>query len=162
MANKMSNLGFLLMTWTMKMFKREKFVRKQLMHVGVKKGDVLLDYACGPGIFAIPAAEIVGKNGKVYAADIHPLAKHYVDRFAKSRGARNIEFILTDCHTGIVPNSVDTALLFDCFHHFKAPLSILKEMHLVLKDDGILAIDIHHTSKEKARSVVLDTKLLLE
>jgi ubiquinone/menaquinone biosynthesis C-methylase UbiE len=40
----------------------------------IRNGSSVLDYGCGPGNFTIAAAELVGDKGKVYAADIHPLA----------------------------------------------------------------------------------------
>ncbi len=36
----------------------------------VKEGQSFLDYGCGPGVFTIPAARIIGDRGKVFALDL--------------------------------------------------------------------------------------------
>ncbi|MGB8641696.1 MAG: class I SAM-dependent methyltransferase, partial [Nitrososphaeraceae archaeon] len=41
---------------------------------GIRNSVSILDYGCGPGSFTMVAAEMVGKDGTVIAADIHPLA----------------------------------------------------------------------------------------
>ena len=41
----------------------EQFLRK----IGLKEGQTVLDFGCGEGHYAIPAAKIVSNKGKVYA-----------------------------------------------------------------------------------------------
>ena len=43
-----------------------------LKSVAINKGDVGADIGCGSGFFTIPAAELIGMEGKVYAFDIDP------------------------------------------------------------------------------------------
>jgi len=38
----------------------------------LKSGLTFMDLGCGPGFFALPAARMVGKSGKVYGVDINP------------------------------------------------------------------------------------------
>lgn len=45
--------------------KGEEVLRK----IGVRKGQTVLDFGCGRGNYAIPAARIVGEEGRVYALD---------------------------------------------------------------------------------------------
>ena len=42
---------------------------KILKKTGIKRGKTVLDFGCGSGTYTIPAAKIVGKEGKVYALD---------------------------------------------------------------------------------------------
>ena len=58
------------------------------MLTGAKRGDVILDYGCGIGFNTISAAEIVGKEGIVYALDIHPLAIKSVEKKIKQKGLK--------------------------------------------------------------------------
>ena len=69
-----SNLDFRLMALTYRF--RDFFSPRMniLKEVGIKPGFTILDYGCGPGSYIIPTAELVGKSGKIYALDIHPLA----------------------------------------------------------------------------------------
>lgn len=55
---------------------RDKFYSpiEKIRKTNIKQGDFVLDYGCGPGSYTVAAAEVVGSNGKVFAADIHPLA----------------------------------------------------------------------------------------
>ncbi|GAH29083.1 unnamed protein product, partial [marine sediment metagenome] len=45
-------------------------------------------------------AEFVGKSGKIYALDIHPLAIQMVQRIATKKQLTNVETICSDCKTG--------------------------------------------------------------
>ena len=40
-----------------------------LEDIGIKKGDVVLDFGCGAGYYTILAAKVVSKEGKVYTMD---------------------------------------------------------------------------------------------
>ena len=44
---------------------------KTLKAAGLTKGMTFIDLGCGEGFFAIPAAQIVGEKGRVYAVDIN-------------------------------------------------------------------------------------------
>jgi ubiquinone/menaquinone biosynthesis C-methylase UbiE len=78
--------------------------------VGIKPGFHVLDYGCGPGSYIIPTAELVGKSGKIYAPDIHPLAIQMVQSIASKNQLKNVETILSDCKTGLPDNSIDVVL----------------------------------------------------
>ena len=47
---------------------------KLLKAAELKPGQKVLEVGCGPGFFTIPAAKLVGKEGFIYAVDVHPLA----------------------------------------------------------------------------------------
>lgn len=110
----------------------------------IKKGSIVLDYGCGPGSYSITAAEVVGNTGKVYAADIHPLAIEEVKKRAKEKNLKNVETILTDCDTSLEDNIIDVVLLLDIYHDLSDPESLLKELHRVLTKEGWLSVDDHH------------------
>ena len=99
----------------------------------------VLDYGCGPGSYSIAAAEIVGASGKVYALDIHPLAAQQVRKKASKKGLKNIQTIRSDSTTGLANNSVDVVLLYYVFHDLDNPERVLKEIHRVLKPNGLLS-----------------------
>jgi hypothetical protein len=40
---------------------------------GIRSGEEVLEIGCGTGFFTVPAAELVGNKGRVYAVDPHPL-----------------------------------------------------------------------------------------
>lgn len=115
----------------------------------IKEGSIVLDYGCGPGSYSIAAAEVVGNTGKVYAADIHPLAIEEVKKRASEKELKNIETILTDCNTKLEDNTIDVVLLLDIYHDLADPVNILKELHRVLKNNGWLSVDDHHFKDEE-------------
>ena len=113
----------------------------QLTRYGVtESGQVILDYGCGTGSYAISASPIVGGNGKVYAADVNPFALYMVRLKAWLRGLKNVETILTDRYTGLPDESVDVVFMSDAFHDFSDKEGIVREMHRILKPGGFLSI----------------------
>jgi ubiquinone/menaquinone biosynthesis C-methylase UbiE len=122
--------------------------RKQLLKSGVKEGQTVLDFGCGPGFYAIPAAEMVGDKGKVCALDIHPLAIQSVQKKAEKKGLPNISTILSDVDTGLPDRSVDVSLVYDAIHMMKDRESLIRELHRVTKPNGILSITAEHIKAE--------------
>jgi ubiquinone/menaquinone biosynthesis C-methylase UbiE len=119
-----------------------------LKEAGIKSGDRVLDYGCGPGGYVAGTAELVGASGKVYALDIHPLAVQRIQDLARRRRLTNVETILSDCDTGLPDDSMDVVLLHDIFHMLSEPEAILAELHRVLKPDGTLSLSDHHMGEE--------------
>ena len=148
MAKPMPNFGFKLMSFSFKF--RDFFLpcKNVLMEVGIKPGLHVLDYGCGSGSYIIPLAELVGKSGKIYALDIHPLAIQRVESIAVKKQLTNVETICSDCKTGLPDNSVDVVLLYDTLHDLSEPDKVLEELHRVLKPSGILSFNDHHMKEE--------------
>jgi ubiquinone/menaquinone biosynthesis C-methylase UbiE len=139
-----SDLDFRSMSLTYKF--RNFFIprKKILKEVEIKPGFHVLDYGCGPGSYIVPLAKLVGNTGKIYALDIHPLAIQRVQNIALKKGLTNLEAIYSDCKTGLPDNSVDAVLLYDIFHDLDASNEVLRELHRVLKPNGILSFSDHH------------------
>lgn len=127
---------------------------KKIEKTNIKEGSFVLDYGCGPGSYSIAAAKVVGNTGKVYAADIHPLAIKEVEKRAKEKEVKNIKTILTDCDTKLEDNTIDVVLLLDIYHDLSDPESILKELHRVLKKEGWLSVDDHHFKDDEIISKI--------
>ncbi|MFW9773590.1 MAG: class I SAM-dependent methyltransferase [Promethearchaeota archaeon] len=141
---KKLNLDFRGMSFLFRI--RDKFhpPLEKVEKAGIKAGNFVLDYGCGPGSYTIVAAEKVGGSGKVFAADIHPLAIEKVEKKAKKKHLNNIETIQTNCKTNIEDNSIDVVICFDVLHGIGDKECILKEFLRVLKPDSILSFDDHH------------------
>jgi ubiquinone/menaquinone biosynthesis C-methylase UbiE len=148
MSEPMSNFGFKFMSFGFK-FRDWRLPRVNILQeVDIKPGSHILDYGCGSGSYTIPAAQLVGESGKVYALDIHPLAVQRVQSVAAKKGLTNIETVLSDCATGLPDNSLDVVLLYDTFHDLDEPDKVLSELHRVLKPDGVLSFNDHHMKDE--------------
>jgi ubiquinone/menaquinone biosynthesis C-methylase UbiE len=139
----------------------ENRCREILKRAGVTEGQVVLDFGCGSGNYAIPAAEIVGNGGKVYALDKDAHELRELARRAESDGLNNIETIETDGdpNSGLEDSSVDVVLLYDIFWYF--PITdprlarLLKEAYRVLRDDGLLSVFPEHIEIEKLRQEIV-------
>jgi ubiquinone/menaquinone biosynthesis C-methylase UbiE len=129
---------------------RDRFIPPDsiLSEVDIREGSWVLDYGCGTGSFTFPVAERVGPRGKVYAADVNPLALRRVQRAARRKGLGNIVVIETDCATGLPSETVDVVVLYDTYHDLGNPASVLEELHRVLKPEGILSFSDHHMREE--------------
>jgi ubiquinone/menaquinone biosynthesis C-methylase UbiE len=143
-ARPKSNLDFRLMSLT---YKFRDFIKPRmsiLEDVGIELGFHVLDYGCGPGSYIAPLAELVGKSGKIYALDMHPLAVRTVQKLASRKGLDNVETILSDRKTGLPSNSLDMVMLYDILHDLDDVNGVLTELHRILKPEGILSLSDHH------------------
>ena len=157
--NPNSDLHFKMMAFSFK-FRDFFSPRKNILkEVGIKPGFHLLDYGCGPGSYMLPAAELVGKSGKIYALDIHPLAARMVQKIASKNKLTNVKTITSDCKTGLPDNGIDVVLLYDTFHALSDPNCVLKELHRVLKPGGILSFSDHHMREDEIVSKVTQNGL---
>jgi len=147
-AKPKSNLDFRLMSLT---YKFRDFLLPPmsiLKEVGIKSGFHVLDFGCGPGSYIMPLSKLVGKSGKIYALDIHPLVIQLVQTLASRKRLENVQMVLSDCKTGLLPNSLDVVLLYDTLHHLDDPNGVLAELHRVLRPRGILSVTDRHMKQD--------------
>lgn len=147
-SNGMSNMSFRGMSLWLKA--REWFgnPRQRLEEAGLERGQAVLDYGCGIGSYAIPAAQIVGDGGVVYALDIHPLAVETVARRADKAGLANVETIRSNRDTGLPDESLDAVLLYDVLHSVPDKGALLRELYRVLKPGGSLSVVPDHMEED--------------
>jgi ubiquinone/menaquinone biosynthesis C-methylase UbiE len=109
---------------------------------GVTAGQDVLEVGCGSGFFTIPAAELVGESGHLWALDNNPAAVDHVKRRILQRGIKNVDVVLADAlHTGLPDGSFDVAFLYGVIHNLWDRVeTLLPEMHRDLKTGGILSI----------------------
>ncbi len=133
--------------------------REILKETEIKPDFHILDYGCGPGGYVEAAAKLVGSTGKIYALDIHPLAIKTVQNIAFKKKLENVEAICSDCRTGLLDGSIDVVLLYDVFHDLGDPNAVLKELHRVLKSEGVLSFSDHHLKEDEIISKVTGSGL---
>ena len=155
----MSDSGFKAMALTFKLRDLFRPRRNIVKEVGIQPGFHVLDYGCGSGSYIIAVAESVGKSGKIYALDVHPLAIRMVQRIASKRQMTNVETILSDCKTGVPDSSIDVVLLYDTFHDLNDPDAVLEELHRILKSSGVLSFSDHHMKTDEIVSRITNKGL---
>jgi ubiquinone/menaquinone biosynthesis C-methylase UbiE len=148
------DMGFKLMSFGYR-FRDLRLPRINILkEAEIKPGFSVLDYGSGPGGYIKPTTELVGKSGRIYALDIHPLAIKKARNIAAKRGLENLETIQSDCKTGLPDDSIDVILLYDTFHHLSDADGVLRELHRVLKSNGILSFSDHHMTEDEIVSGV--------
>jgi len=134
-------------------FKRwlNKNASEVLARVGVITGQVLLDYGCGSGTYAIPAAKLVGEKGRVYALDIDRKALERMENMAKKEGLKNIVRVdaSDDKAIPLSDGTVDMILLIDVLQEIDDRESLFDEVHRILKQGGIVCVYPMHIGEEE-------------
>jgi ubiquinone/menaquinone biosynthesis C-methylase UbiE len=119
-----------------------------LEKVGIGENCVVLDFGCGSGTYAISAARLVGAGGKVYALDRNRMALERLKRKARKEGLKNIETIpSSNLETGLRDRCVDFVLLHDVVHLIDERMTLLAEMHRVLRPGGQVSLYPMHVNK---------------
>jgi len=128
-----------------------------LTAIGARPGLRVLDFGCAEGAYSIPAARIVGEQGKVYALDKNPEALNTLRRLASACGLTQIDTVNThgDIRVPLEDESVDIVLLHDILHLIGWKESggrttrrstatdrraLLAEAYRVMKSDGVASV----------------------
>jgi len=121
---------------------------RKLNDAGLKDGQRILEVGYGPGFFTVPAARIVGEEGSLCAIDVNSAAWAKVKHKVEKSGLKNVDVLLADAEeTGLAPDDFDLVFLFGVFHAFDDPSPMLREMHRLLKENGLLVIQKSRKSK---------------
>lgn len=117
---------------------REWFHPKlSLEKIGLRAGMVFLDIGCGYGFFTIPAAQIVGIEGKVFAVDVAASAIDLLKRDAIVKGLKNITAIVGAAEeTVFCSGCADMVFYSIVLHDFRDPAKVLQNAKLMLKRSG--------------------------
>ncbi len=115
---------------------------KLLKASGIRAGQAVLEIGCGSAFFTIPASGMLGKEGRLYSIDIHPLAVEETQRKVKDMKLQNVIVKKEDAMKSSFADAMfDLVLLYGVV---PAPVismkDISKEIYRVLKPGGICAI----------------------
>ena len=135
-----------------------------LAEIGVKEGQVVLDFGCGSGTYTIPAAKLVGKNGTVYALDVSSKALDRVEERAKQEGLRNILRINTtgEINIPLKDKNIDIVLLIDVLKDIDNRESLFNELYRVLKPSGNLTVFPMHMKVEEVEKLAAYTNFKMD
>jgi ubiquinone/menaquinone biosynthesis C-methylase UbiE len=105
-------------------------------------GQTVLEVGCGTGYFTIPAAQLIGDQGRLVAMDVLSGSVDFVSKRVQTANLENVRVIKGDAlDTGLDAESFHTVLLFGVIPAPMLPLTrLLPEMHRVLKAGGTLAV----------------------
>ena len=111
----------------------------------VKSGSVVLDLACGKGIYSMFLSEIIGDTGLVYAVDLWQEGLQLLDKEIEDKNINNILPMLNDATAEIEIDdySVDVCLMATVLHDFEEMNksgAVLELLKTILKPGGHLAV----------------------
>ncbi len=106
----------------------------------LKAGDELLDVGCGPGTISADLATLV-YPGQVRGIDISSDVIDLATSTYEDQARENLSFAVDDVYALSSPDaSFDVVFAHQILQHLSDPLSALREMRRVLRDDGIVAV----------------------
>ena len=124
------------------------------MHkIGINQGQRVLDFGCRVGNYSLPAANVVGPTGIVFALDMNHQAIDDMNNRATTLGIENIEPIKTDGELVVLlpDESVDVIFLYDVIHGLicvddtlGSYERLLDEFYRVLRQNGMFSLFIKH------------------
>jgi len=116
-----------------------------LTRLGIREGDVVLDFGCGPGTYALSLAQVVGPQGRVIALDRSGAQlEELKQRIAGSPLRNRIDIVQTDGDPtldGIQDAFLDAALLFDVLQHVEDWRLLVSSLRRSLAPGGLLLVN---------------------
>lgn len=116
-------------------------VNETLSVIGLKTGDKFADIGCGIGYFSIPAAEVIGSKGTVYALDVKKEMIEELDKKIEENKLENIRTVITDEYDfKLEDNSVSYAFMCTVLHEIEDRIKFINETKRILVDGGKIAV----------------------
>jgi len=165
------------------MFQHDENERRQWMNpeaileeIGLKKGSIFVDIGAGEGFFAIPAAKIVRKEGRIYCIDIHGPSINKILERARNEGLGNLVAKVGKAEETVVCEGCADIVFFGMsLHDLENPLKALANGMSMLKPQGRL-VDLDWKKKpmekgpplriryneEKARGLIESAGMVIE
>jgi len=134
------------------------YLERRIPKFGIRSGQTVVDYGCGPGRYTVRLARLVGPSGKVYAVDIHELAIAAVRSQVERLGLTNVEPALAHGYDSGLPAGIaDVVCAIDMFFSVPDPTAFLAELKRIARPDAVLIIDDGHQSRREARQKIADS-----
>ena len=116
-----------------------------LGELGVTAGSTVVDYGCGPGLFTLAAARLVGSGGTVYAVDLEPRMVELARRRAAEAGLANVRAVTSDGVRAALPDGVADFILCVQIMHY----------HAKREDRVAVACDLRRLLKAEGRVIIM-------
>jgi len=131
---------------------------KRILKPYIKEGMHVLDLGCGPGVYTLELAKMVGKSGKVIAADIQEGMLQIVQKKIRDTALEKIIVLHQTSQQSLdLSIKTDFILAFYVLHEIPGKEKLYKELHSLLKPGGKLLIiePKGHVSKQQFKTMIL-------
>ena len=122
-----------------------------LAELGIGPGQVVVDFGCGKGTYALAAARLIGTEGTVHALDKNGDALAQLRRKASEERLGSISIANTpgDVHLPLPEASCDAMLLYDVLQLIDDWQGLLAEALRVLKPGALLSVFPMHVQNDR-------------
>ena len=126
-----------------------------LERLGLETGWRCVDVGAGAGDVSVAFAELVGREGRVYAVDSDPLARDEVAAAAAAAGGAQVVAITQAGEDLALPERVDLAYCRFLLVHVVEPRVVLRRMAAALRPGGYLLAQEPITSAGRVDGVAM-------
>ena len=116
-----------------------------IAQTGLMAGQVVADLGCGSGFYVVPAAQMVGPEGTVYAVDVVESKLAATVSIANQFGHKNIRVVRADLMkplSDISESSCDLVIVGNILHEIPSTEILIKNVYRILKSGGrIVAVE---------------------
>ncbi len=114
---------------------------KTLKHFDLREGQTVLELGPGPGYYTVEASQTLGSTGRLVCLDVQRgMIERLVARLGD--GAGNVDPLVCDAmRLPLRDSTVDRAFLVTVLGEIPYAAAALSELHRVLAQDGMLAVD---------------------
>ena len=124
-------------------WRRFKYQPGRLVNTYVHPGDTVLDIGCGPGLFTLPIARRVGKNGQVIAVDLQEgMLEILKEKATQEELLARIRFHKAEPHSLVLeyPGRIDVAFGCCVVHEVPDAARLMREVFSLLVPGGTFLI----------------------
>jgi SAM-dependent methyltransferase len=107
-----------------------------LDRLGLREGWRCVDVGAGGGDVTVALAEVVGRDGRVYAVDADPRARDEVAKAAAAGGQAQVVAITQAAEELLLPEPVDLAFCRFVLMHVHDPVLVLRRMGGAVRPKG--------------------------
>lgn len=112
---------------------------------GLMAGQAVADLGCGNGFYVLPAAQMVGNEGTVFAVDVMEQKLAATVSIANQFGYKNVRVVKADLTKPILDipeNSCDLVIVGNILHQMSKKEGLIKNIYRILKTSGrVVAVE---------------------
>ena len=106
---------------------------------GLMQGQAVADLGCGNGFYVLPAAQMVGSSGTVFAVDVVESKLAATVSIANQFGYKNVRVVRADLSKPFLDleeNSCDLVMVGNILHEISHKDGLIRNIYRILKQGG--------------------------